>query len=212
MTQSTHPSRPPWLSTWFVELFAPESQSEPILGDLAEEFSDIASKSGATPACLWYWRQSVKTAFHLAGSAFRIAPWSLVGIVLGGILLRRFSFGLPEWVVVEILHTLRPYSNLHVDAYMWLINYGIPIVHVIVSMLVGCVVAFAAKAREMVATITLSVVLCGLIMAVVVRVATFGLLEVPRVVWSFDDLFAIILGGVIVREIRSALARRLSHT
>jgi hypothetical protein len=58
--------RPPRLAAWLVELFTSVEQAECILGDLAEEFSDLASRSGAVHARRWYWRQSLKTITPIA--------------------------------------------------------------------------------------------------------------------------------------------------
>jgi hypothetical protein len=212
MTQTASRSRPPRLASWLVELFASDDQAESILGDLHEEFSDIVSKSGTVSARRWYWRQTAKTIAHLVGAAFRVAPWSIAGTVLLGFVLRRFSFSLPERIIVTVLRTQRPYSNLHYGFYVWQVTYGIPILHVIVSTLLGCVVALVAKRREMTATMTLALVLCALIGAALVRVASQGPMDVAWVLWSFPDPFATILGGVIVREFRLLPARRHSHT
>jgi hypothetical protein len=212
MTQTASRSRPPRLASWLVELFATDDQEESILGDLHEEFFDIVSKSGTVSARRWYWRQTAKTIAHLVGAAFRVAPWSIAGTVLLGFVLRRFSFSLPERIIVTVLRTQRPYSNLHYGFYVWQVTYGIPILHVIVSTLLGCVVALAAKRGEIAATITLALVLCALIGAALVRVASQGSMDVAWVLWSFPDPFATILGGVIVREFRLRPARRHSHT
>ena len=150
--------RPPALAASLVELFASADKAESILGDLHEEFSDICSKSGVVTARRWYYRQSVKTFFHLFGAAFRNAPWSLSTIVLVGLLMHWFSATAPERVIMAILRAQRPYSNLHYELYVRLINYGIPIAYVVTSVLVGCVVAVLAKGREVVATLTLIVV------------------------------------------------------
>lgn len=212
MTQTVPSARPPRLAAWLVELFASADQAESIVGDLQEEFSDIASKSGIIFARGWYRRQAAKTIFHLVAGAFSVGPWVLAGSVLLGFLLRRLTFGFPEWLVVSILHALRPYSNGHVNAYMDLLTYGIPIAHFLASALIGGVMAFLAKGREIVATATLALVLCALIGAAVVHVATQGPIDITWLLWSFADPFATILGGVIVREFRLLLAHRRSHT
>lgn len=208
MTQTVPRSRPPRLAAWLVEIFASAEQAESILGDLHEEFSDILSKSGFVPARRWYWHQSVKTIFHLAGAAFRVAPWSLAGIVLFGFLLRGFSFSLSESLVVAILRTQRPYSNHHVMAYMSFLFYGTLIAHVLTSALIGCVMAFFAKGREAVVTVALALISSALIGNALVRVAMHGSVDVAWMLWSFADPLAIVCGGVVVREIRSASARR----
>ncbi len=53
--------QPPRIAVWLVDLFTPDKQAESIPGDLLEEFSDLASKSGVAFARRWYWRHSVKT-------------------------------------------------------------------------------------------------------------------------------------------------------
>ncbi len=212
MRHATPSPRPPQFAAWLVSLFGPSQQVESILGDLAEELSDIASKSGVASARSWYWRQSLKTSAHLASSSFRTTPWSLGGVVLLGFLLRRIDLQLPERIIVAILRAQRPYSNLHYGFYVWQITYGIPIAHIMVSALVGCVVAFAAKGREIVATVTLSLLVCGLIGAALVRVATLGPMDFAWMLWSFADPLTMVFGGVIVRQIRLGLARRLSRT
>ena len=42
--------RPPRMAVWLVDLFTPNKQSESIPGDLLEEFSELASKSGVASA------------------------------------------------------------------------------------------------------------------------------------------------------------------
>lgn len=211
MKQSVPPPRPPRLGAWLVELFASAEQAESILGDFQEEFSDLISKSGVVSARSWYWRQSLKTIAHLLGAAFRTAPGSIAVAVFLGFALRRFTFTLPDDIVSAVLRAQRPYSNLHYGFYVWQINYGMPLAHVTMSMLVGCVMALAAKGREMVATMTLASVLCALIVAALVRVASPGPLDVVRLQWSLADPFATILGGIMVRKFRLLLARRHSH-
>ena len=51
----TKPSfvQPPRFAVWLVNLFTPCEQSDSILGDLLEEFSGLASKSGMAFARRW---------------------------------------------------------------------------------------------------------------------------------------------------------------
>jgi hypothetical protein len=218
MTREAPCARPPRIAVWLVDLFASENQAESILGDLLEEFSDLASKSGVVSARRWFWRQSVKTVAHLAGAGLRAAPSSTAGTVLIGLLLLWFGSGLPERTIVAILRTQTPYSNLHYDFYVWMMTRGIPIVRVVESLLIGSIVAALAKGREMVVTITLSLVRGASIawlFFLFVRMAPHR----PEVVflWSFlfecvVNLTAIVIAGAIVRKVRSASARRLSAT
>ena len=212
MTQAVPRPRPPRLATWLVQLFASAERSESSLGDLHEEFAGVGSKSGVVVARRWYWCQCLKTIFHLSAGAFRGSPWSLVGVVLFGFVLRGFSFNLPESLVVAILRTQRPYSNHHVMAYMNFLTYGTLLARFLISALIGCVMAFFAKGREVVATVSLAIILSALVGNALVHVAMRGPMDVVWMLWSFADPFALVLGGVIVREIRSASTRRFARS
>jgi hypothetical protein len=202
MTSQPDFVRPPRIATWLVNLFAsPEEES--ILGDLLEEYSDLASKSGVPIARRWYWRQIVKTIGHLVGSGFRGAPLSIAAAVVGGFLLHRFVSGLPDKLLSAVTDRYLVFWSTHFKAYIWALN-GMLIEHLIGSMFVGCVVALAAKGREMIATMTLGLVLCALMGAAWVWAATHLPIGAAWMLWSFTDPFAIVLGGAIVRTRRSA--------
>lgn len=216
MSQSTL-AQPPSIASWLVELFAPAEHAESILGDLAEEFSDLVSKSGLASARRWYWRQSVKTIVHLFGTGFRIAPWSIVGIVLGGFLLLPFAISLAEPMIVGVIHLYRNhvtpyYAHLDTDV-LWL-NAGILTGRLLLSLFIGCIVAAAAKGREMVATITLGFICTALTAKAILILVTRDWPEqahlLPFLVDRFGSSSLIVMGGVIVREIRSAMSRRPS--
>jgi len=207
--------RPPPLAAWLVELFASADKAESILGDLHEESSDICSKSGVVAARRWYWRQSVKTIFHLFGAAFCSAPWSLSTIVLMGFFTHWFTATVPERVIIAILRAQRPYSNLHYEFYVRLINYGIPTAYVVTSMLVGCVVAVLAKGREVVATLTLIVVRSVPFLWLLVFAYEQNADRGPIFVGAFHffvfrytlEMIGILLAGVLVRILRSVSSR-----
>jgi len=215
MRYATPSPQPPFLAAWLVSLFGSSLQAESLLGDLAEEFSDVASKSGVASARRWYLRQSLKTIAHLAGSPFRTAPWSLAGVVLLGFLLRWFSAAFPERVVIAILRAQRPYSNLHYDFYVWLVTWGIPIVRVVEMTLTGCIIAAIARGKEMAATITvvgISVVIVGWNFFLVTRNLPPQIpLPWGSLLGSLANWVATLLGAVIIREIRS-LSLRLHST
>lgn len=83
--------------------------------------------------------------------------------------------------------------------------------HLVAALLVGCVIALAVKGREMVATITLALVLCSLIGSAMVWMATHLPLDIVWMLWSFADPFAIVVGGAIVRTRRSAAITVAKH-
>jgi hypothetical protein len=194
---------PPRIASWLLDLFAPSEQAESITGDLLEEFSERASKSGVAFARNWYWRQTVKTIAHLVVTGFRVAPWSTAAAVVGGFLLLKFISGLPEQAIFAVLRRYRVFDR-HFNAYVFFATDGIAIGHVIAAMFVGCMVALAAKGREMVAATSLALALCALIGAALVWVATLGPRDVAWILWSCADPFAIVVGGAIVRMRRSA--------
>jgi hypothetical protein len=144
MTAPAYFAQPPRIATWLLNLFTPGGEAESILGDLLEEYSHLASKSGIAFARHWYWRQTAKTIPHLAARGFRVAPWSTAVAVIGGFLLNRLVSGMSEQAIFAALHRYHIFDR-HFSAYVFFATDGVAIGHVIASMLVGCAVALAAK-------------------------------------------------------------------
>ena len=215
-------AQPPFVAVWLLELFTPVEHAESIIGDLLEEFSSLAEKSGVASARRWYWRQSTKTIVRLIGTGFRIAPWSIIDAVLGGFLLLGFGTSLPEQLIDGVIHLYRHhvtpyYTPAHWAAHVLWLNTSILIGRLLVSLVIGCLVAAAAKGREMVATITLGLV--SLVLAVVMSWMLFaGHLpdagDPALLPWIMAQQFCnstiIVVGGIIVRESRSAMSRHSS--
>jgi vacuolar-type H+-ATPase subunit I/STV1 len=210
--------RPPFIAAWLVDLITPYEQAESIPGDLLEEFSDLVSKSGVAFARRWYWRQSVKTIAHLIGVGFRVAPWSIVGTVLGGYLLLVFGVSWPEDAIVGVIqfhrhHVIPYYSNL--ETYAFWLNTSILIGRLLMSLFIGCIVAAIAKGREMVATTTLGLIWSAITVEAILVLVTRHWPEQAFLLSFLVDQFGssslIVMGGVIVREIRSAMSRRPSR-
>jgi len=215
MRQTEPRTRPPRLVAWLVELFASTNQSESILGDLHEEFLDISSESGVVAARRWCWRQGVKTIAHLAGAAFRDAPWSFAAFVFLGFLLRWFGAALPARAIVAILRAQRPYSNGHYDFYLWLVTWGIPTARVVEMTLIGCIIAAIARGKEIVVT-TAVIVISVAVVGWNFFLHTRNLPPQIPIPWGFllanlANWAATLLGAVIIREIRS-LSLRLHST
>ena len=210
MTSHAGPLQPPRLATWLMNLFT-SADEESIVGDLLEEFSDLASKSGLALARRWFWRQTAKTVAHLFGAGYRSAPWSTTAIILGGFLLLRLAHGLPDKLLMAVTDRYLMYWSNHFQAYLWVLK-GLRIEYLIGSAVVGCIVALAAKGREMIATMTLGLVLCAMaVVATVWVVTTTGddsyLWNFP---WHLSDSLVIVVGGAIVRARRSGATHRLS--
>src|SRR5258706_15622153 len=95
---------------------------------------------------------------HLAGTGFRAAPWSPSAVVVGGLLLHGFVSGFPD-KVLSAVPTDIAYWSAHFKTYMFVASDGTLIAHIMLSMFIGSLVALTAKGREMVATMTLSLIL-----------------------------------------------------
>jgi len=211
MTQASF--QPPRGAVWLIELFTPYGQAESILGDLLEEFSDLASKSGVAYARRWYRRQSVRTIVHLVRSGFRVAPWSIAGVVVGGVLLVQLGHAFAGSAIrtgSEFLnHHVVLHRPSHFDLFLvtFLYNSGMYLCRLTVSMLIGCIIALACKSREMLATITVSLV-CSIQAVTGFWTFLHGWPDLPLKVlppvllYSFGGLFAIVIGGGIVQKYR----------
>jgi len=84
MRSDTPGLRPPFIASRLIGLFTSGWHDDAISGDLLEEFSDVASKSGLAYARRWYWRQSIKTIWNLIVAGSRTAPWLIPSTVIGG--------------------------------------------------------------------------------------------------------------------------------
>jgi len=196
--------KPPRLATWLMDLFTP-LEEESIVGDLFEEHSQLASKSGVEVARRWYWRQTAKTIVHLFAAGFRGSPWSTTAAVVGGFLLLRFVSGLPNQLLNVVTDRYLMFWSTHFQVYLWVLS-GMPVAHLIGMLFVGSVVALASKGREMVATMTLALVLWALVVSAFVWVGMHSAdrpIDFAWVLWSCADPLAIAVGGVIVRTRRS---------
>jgi hypothetical protein len=198
MTSQPISVQPPRLAVWLIHLFTTGEEGESILGDLHEEFSNLASAHDAS-ARSWYWRQAMKTSAHLASSGFRAAPWSTTAAVIGGFLLLRFVSGLPDKALGAITDRYLAYWSNHFKLYMSLATDGMLIAHFVLAMLVGSMVALAAKGRELVAITGLVVFLGALTVAAwLASVTSTG--DAWRLLVQCADPFAILLSGVIIRS------------
>ena len=200
--------RPPRIAAFLVNLFAPAGRAEPLVGDLLEEFIQYAHKSGIAVARSWYWRQTVKSIASLTLTAFRRAPWAMLAAIVGGFFSHRLVHEWPDKALSAITDKYLWYWSSHFEVYSWVLN-GMALVHLIGSMLVGCIVALAAKGKEMIATTTLALILFSMFVVgyiefvVVTWPGRDSNLEWSILMWQSLVFFAILVGGAIVRIVRS---------
>lgn len=205
--------RPPLIASWLIDLFATPEQAESVLGDLLEEFSDLASKSGVAFARRWYWWQSVRTIAHLFGAEFRGGPqWAIASVVVGFFFLQSFFTGFFEWAMLANFRAQNVFTWSEAPAYFIRMRNGLLVGDLIVSLFIGCIVSAAAKGREMVTAITLGLILgaCGMVLFLVWSAShQYALLLLP-ILTTFAASLLIILSGGIVRQIRVASAPRVT--
>jgi hypothetical protein len=204
MTSLSFSLQPPRLAVWLVNLFTLPDTAEAIMGDLLEEFSQIAHQAGVVFARRWYWRQALKTIVHLIYTAYRSAPWSTSAGVAGGFLTRRLLGRLVEPTIFAVLDRYQIPEH-HFNLYVFFASTGIDIGHLLVFLFVGYIAAIGAKEREMAAATTLSLIFAAMTAAAVVTWVVQGhYWALWRLTWNFADMFAILIGGAIVRTQRSA--------
>ena len=218
MTAETDFAQPPRIAVFLLNLFVPPERVEPLLGDLLEEYVQHVQKSGIAVARSWYWRQSAKSIASLMLMAFRGAPWTMLAAIIGGFISHRLVHEWQDKALSAITDRYLWYWSSHFEAYTWVLN-GMEFMHFIGSMLVGCVVALAAKGKEMIATMTLALILfamfiVGFIEWVAVSWPTRDSnLQWSILMWQSLGFFAILVGGAIIRNVRSyaTTQSRLAH-
>ena len=220
MPQERIGQQPP-IAVWLVDQFTPYNQAEAIPGDLLEEFSDIASRQGIASARRWYWRQSVKTIAHLIADGLRVASWLIVSSTVGACLLGWCLFWLTETTVNVVLHRYHVYH--HVSAPVFWLVYALLVERLVNPMFMGGMVGLVVKGRELPAAITLSFFIgissaLGLVLMATAdtprgfpswhadAMVHLRILR-PLLVTTFLSPIMIVIGGVIVRKVRSAQNR-----
>lgn len=124
-----------------------------------------------------------------------------------------FVHGLPDKVLSAVTDRYLGYWSHHFKAYMFWATDGMWVAHLILSVFVGCMVALAAKGREIVATMTLGIILYTMVgVAYLASVAKHWPMDVAFswMLFQCAGPFAIIVGGVMVRTSRSAARTRPS--
>jgi hypothetical protein len=208
MTSQPQFVQPPRIAVCLISLVALAEEAEVILGDLLEEFSLLASKSGVPTARAWYWRQTIKTVPRLAGCALRTAPWIVVTALVVGLVMRLIVGWSLEYAEFAVAHRYGVFFESHHFTIYLLFN----VEHLITFLLTGLIIAFVAREREMVTTATLALIFAALAVAG----STYGAIRygVEPFLWRLTcflaDLFMIVIAGAIVRAHRFALRSRVS--
>jgi hypothetical protein len=145
----------------------------------------------------------------------RTAPWLSISAVLGGLLLLYFGLLLPERLIERSIHLYEHHVTPYRTPTQWYtyiqrLNTAILIGDLLVSLVVGCLVASATKGREVVVTSTLGVASLIVGMAaswMVVATHQPGAGDVsllPRhIILFLCNSIMIVIGGITVRECRS---------
>lgn len=212
MTSQSNPVQPPPVAVWLIRLFTLPEEAESILGDLLEEFSALAFKSGVRSARNWYWRQTIKTLPRLTGFGLRNAPWTTFAAIAGGFLLRKLVAPRIDPATFAVLERWHLFFEHHFGAYLFFASTGIDIEHLITFLLIGFVVAFAAKEREIVTTAMLALIfgVMALVGSLYAAIRTGDGTMLWRLTWYFADSLVIVVAGAIVRMHRLAARSRPS--
>jgi hypothetical protein len=206
MTPQSQWIQPPRFAVWLLTLFALDDKAESILGDLVEEFTQLASKSGGPFARRWYWRQTLKTVLQLAILGFRASPWLTAAAVVGGFFLRGIVGRLVEPTIFAVIEKYQIPEH-HFSAYVFLATTGIDTGYLITFLFVGFMVALVAKGREMVATTTLGLIFGAMVVVALPSMVRHGI-PLSMLMWDFSDYLAIVIAGAIVRTHRLRAAAR----
>lgn len=207
MTHATKSVQPPRLATWLIQLFTP-SEEESIVGDLFEEFLVLESTVGKTSARRWYWRQTVRSIGHLFVAGFLAAPWSTVATVIAGFFFAQYANAIPGTFLRILTDRYLMFWSAHFKAYLWLLN-GMAISQILTSFLVGCILAFFSKSREMVVTLTLSFVFFAMGIAFSIHwLILTG--DTGMLLAQIAGSLGIVAGGLTVRRFRQSTAARMT--
>jgi len=156
----------------------------------------------------------VKTVAHLIATGFLVAPWLTAGTVVASWLLCGGFVWSTQKAVVAILDKYQVYA--HIDAHVFWLIYALLIERLVEPFIIGCIIAVAAKGREMVVTMTLGLVIGASSGAGLVHIrhhwSESNLPLAPLLLTTFVSPVMFVVGGGIVREIRSAMSRRPSAT
>jgi hypothetical protein len=202
VTSGRSTPRPPGRAAWLVRLFVDADGSDPVLGDLSEEFSTIAAGVGLGPARRWYWQQSARTIPHLAWRSIRLAPGSTGILVVAGLLMVGLADLAGQWALNILLMNADPsdyISGVMVGRLLDVVRFAV------VPGMLGWALARMARGREVVVTSLVAAVMEGIFVWNVVILFYVAQREWPPLVTIVIHMgttvpLALMLGGVLRRS------------
>lgn len=90
------------LATWILSRLAPESEREPLVGDLMEEYELRTTATSPSAALKWYLRQVCASAAPLLWARIRRAAWPFISTI-GVALLAYIAVGVVDFGVKWVI-------------------------------------------------------------------------------------------------------------
>ena len=195
--------QPPRAAAWLVGVCASPDESDAVLGDLREEFVDVAGREGVAAARRWYWRQALRSSGHLTFGPFRQRPWRMAG---AGVLAL-----LPTWPLAWLTKVAAEALVVRVDVYdvvsaaaFWQMAGLLPL------FVAGVFVGWAAR-RPMTAAVAMLVMMLVLVSVVDPILMAFVYPRPSRTVafWAWRSTVVlsvwaapVLLGAIVGRKTR----------
>jgi hypothetical protein len=197
--------QPPVIAVWLIDLFLPEEKKGSVKGDLLEESSDLATKLGESSARSWYWRQSVRTVARLG---VRGSPWLIALALLSGLIVLTSFVDL--FMGHKSLQLAADNQNLQIrsiDRFISWLVFGLVMFDTSVA---GWVLVMIAKAKELISSILLALVLVlsGAAAHALASLSHLRPLPPSQPALLMLQALLIVMVGIAVRQIRLSNSRR----
>jgi hypothetical protein len=210
---------PPRGAVWLIKLFVPIPSTDPVLGDLEEEFASRLNQSGPGAARRWYWRQALSAIAHLVWESVRAAPSSTVRLVSVSLL----AATLADFAVRTTVHLVLNNGNArdYVAAYVGAVWFwrAVDVARfVALPLALGWSIAAMARGRELV----IAALIAGVLVVVFVWNLTFIVQRGVSldVIWRAPLAFEMVqmgttfpmcvLAGAMIRRIQQTRTARLA--
>ena len=205
----------PRLPLWFVGLFAEADQRDAILGDFHEEFGRVAAAHGVRSARRWCWGQAVRTIVHLIAAEGGTRVGIIALTAFGAYVLLGGATAAVHYGERAILSRWQVYY--YIDPYSYQLTFEI-LNFVLVPLLVGLLLATAARRREVLTATILAALIALLGGVAVIRLAVAWHLPYPSAFlthqhridvmedggWVALRALSVLAGARLVQKARSA--------